>query len=101
MTLIYPREAWDRFGPPPIIVRDARGKVLRSIVACDPLTGETIQHLPANYWAGPMLIATERIMEIIGAFMMAGFGVIPSRVEMAKRHFFAPAPLTVSRPADG
>lgn len=99
MSLIYPKEAWRRFGPGPLVVRDARGRVLRHVVACDPLTGEVIAHLSAGSWLDPLLIALERPMEAVWQFL-ARRGVRPSRRGrhcLVDRHWFAPAPLTITR----
>jgi hypothetical protein len=81
MTLIYPREAWARFGPPPIIIHDARGRVLRNVVACDPLTGEVISNLLMRPWLAVLLTRLSPRL----------------RTELILcRHWFAPAPLTIT-----
>ena len=82
MTLIYPREAWARVGPPPIIVHDARGRVLRKVVACDPLTGEVISNLLMRPWLAVLLNRLSPRLRTGGILC---------------RHWFAPAPLVITR----
>jgi hypothetical protein len=97
MSLIYPEDAFARFGPAPLAVHDANGRRFDHVIACDPLTGEVIQHLPVGHWMSPLLIATEQAMEQIGAWLLRRHGVLRPRATMAERHWFAPAPLTITR----
>lgn len=94
--MIPPKEAFRIYGPPPLIIRDACGRQLRHVSACNPLTGEVTDLLPADTWIGPLLIATESVMERIGAALLRR-GVVPPPAEIARRHWFAPAPLTITR----
>jgi hypothetical protein len=85
MSLIYAREALKRFGCP-LIIRDARGRVLRKVVACDPLTGEVIGHLLIRPWLAVLLNQVSPRLRTGGILC---------------RHWFAPAPLTITRKDDG
>lgn len=102
MALLWPYEWW-RDGMPQQTIHDAKGRRLRHVVACDPVTGEVIDLLPAETWIGPLLIALERPMEAIWRFLWRrGVDPSPGEVEpspglLAQRHYFAPAPLTITR----
>lgn len=54
----------------PANVKDAKGRELRDVVACDPLTGEVID-------CKPVFVGSDR-------------------VRFVDRHWFAPAPLTIT-----
>ena len=100
MSLIYHKEAWQRFGPPPIVVRDARGRVLRHVVACDPLTGEVISL--AAFWGlllvgGSILPTGPSGIGMMLAHLWLRFDVSLPFAETGKAHWFAPAPLTITR----
>jgi hypothetical protein len=97
MSLIYPEEAWARFGPAPIAVHDARGRRLRFVVACDPLTGEVLQNVPDTDWIVPVV---RRLAIARGTFLRRLLGHYRSLLpggSIVTRHYFAPAPLTISR----
>ena len=97
MSLVYALEAFARFGGPPIAVHDAKGRRIWYVVAADPVTGEVIQFLPETHWISPLLIATEQAMEQIGAWLLRRHGLVPPRATLAERHYFASAPLTITR----
>jgi hypothetical protein len=98
MSLIYPEEAWARFGPAPIVVHDACGRRLRFVVACDPLTGEVIQNVHNSEWIVPLIrrvaITRDAIMQrLLGSYR----SLLHPGSSIISRHYFAPAPLTISR----
>ena len=99
MRLIYALEAFARFGGPPIAVHDAKGRRIWYVVACDPLTGEVIQNVPDTDWIVPVVkgVAIARdtfLRRLLGPYRNRS--LLPHG-SIITRHYFAPAPLTVSR----
>jgi hypothetical protein len=93
MALIYPQEAWERFGPAPIQIHDANGKRLMNVCASDPLTGEVIQNWqPGLYGKDVPLIF--RCYALLMRYLWKRWG-IESAGEIPRVHWFAPAPLTI------
>jgi hypothetical protein len=96
MSLIYPDDAFRRYGPPPIAVHDATGRRLLYVVGCDPVTGEVIQNLSPAAWAALCLLLLGGPRRILWAISRS-MGVAAEPGELVQRHYFAPAPLTISR----
>lgn len=101
MTLLYPEDAWARYGHRRLYVHDARGRLLRNVHACDPLTGEVIA----------LITGAEPVMRLVGGYVLptgpgplglalarfwTRLGVHLPGAEMAVAHWFAPAPLTIT-----
>ena len=90
MSLIYPEEAWARFGPK-VAVYDATGLKLNRVMACDPLTGEVIKVMqdtdPSAKWVG--------IYCLLLRWLRKRWGILVHGDIMAV-HYFAPAPLRLT-----
>lgn len=76
------------------IIRDRLGRVLTNVVACNPETGEVITHtvLPVvAWWARVRWRVTrgDRFWRPRGSLALVGG-------ELARRHGFWPAPLTIA-----
>jgi hypothetical protein len=97
MSLIYPEEAWARFGPASIAVHDARGRRLRLVVACDPLTGEVLQNVPDTDWIVPLIRRVAIARDGLLRRLFSRYSSLRPRGSIVTRHYFAPAPLTISR----
>jgi hypothetical protein len=90
MALIYPEEAWARFGPK-VAVHDASGRRLRRVCACDPLTGEVIQRLPNTHPSVPLVGCYCLLVR-----WLTRRGLIGPIGSLTQVHWFAPAPLTIT-----
>jgi hypothetical protein len=69
-------------------VYDARGRELKSVMACDPLTGEVVMvDLRPSFW--------DRLMRPLRARRLSWWRWLAYRSGLPTRHGFWPAPLRI------
>lgn len=90
MALIYPEEAWRRFGPT-VAVWDATGRRLEGVMACDPLTGEVIRVMKDSD-PSAMLVG---VYCLLLRWLRKRWGILVWGDVIAV-HYFAPAPLLLA-----
>ena len=96
MSMIYPDEAWRRFGPPPLLITDAKGRQLFGVVACDPLTGEVIEWIPKPMTCSRLFLQF-RAWPILRLIIFTHWDIGACGDGFCTRHYFAPAPITFTR----
>ena len=81
MPMLDARDIWRRYDCPSMVV-DATGRELRNVAACNPETGEVIMY------------ETRPFIRFLGG-IKGNFYAIADGGQLATRHGFWPAPLTI------